>query len=170
MPPSDLPAPTERPLPTAEDFPASGPYSLAAPGPRFGGRAFDLALLSAPALIVIALSTHTVSGQLQIDVPLWLLPALAVVAVAYETISVALTGRTLGKAIAGLRVVRYTDGRRPTPAQSLLRSLPPWCALAFPFGPFSVAAMLLVFGTGIGGSLHRGLPDQAGGTIVISTR
>lgn len=169
MPPSES-APTERPLPSAEDFPATGPYSLAAPGPRFGGRALDLALLATPALLVIALTTRTVAGQLQLDVPMWLLPALAGLGIVYETLTVALFGRTIGKAVAGLRVARYTDGQRPMFTQALLRSMPPWCALALPLGPFSVAAMLLVFGTGVGGSLHRGLPDQAGGTIVISTR
>ena len=43
--------------------------------------------------------------------------------------------------------------------------------LALPLGPFSIAAFLGVYGSGIGGGdLHRGLPDQAGGTLVISTR
>ena len=169
MPPSE-PAPTERPLPTAEDFPATGPYSLAAPGPRFAGRALDLALLAAPALLVVALTTSIVGDQLQFDVPIWLLPAVAAVGVVYEALCVAAFGRTLGKAVAGLRVVRYTDGQRPAPAQALLRAMPPWGALALPLGPFSIAAMVCVFGTGVGGALHRGLPDQAGGTIVISTR
>jgi len=36
-----------RKSPTAKDFPASGPFSLAAPGPRFGARALDLAVIVA---------------------------------------------------------------------------------------------------------------------------
>ncbi len=67
-------------------------------------------------------------------------------------------------------MVRYTDGKAPTANQALLRALVPWSALALPIGPFAVAALLVVYGTGIGGELHRGLPDQAGGTLVISTR
>ena len=57
-----------------------------------------------------------------------------------------------------------------TPPQALLRGLVPWSVLALPLGPFSVAAFLGVYSTGVSGSLHRGIPDQAGGTLVISTR
>ena len=102
--------------------------------------------------------------------PSWLLPATAAVGVLYEFVSVAWRSRTPGKWLLGLRVVRYTDGKKPTPAQALLRALLPWSVLALPLGPFSIAAFLGVYGTGIGGELHRGLPDQAGGTLVISTR
>ena len=51
----------------------------------------------------------------------------------------------------GLRVARYTDGKKPTPAQALLRALLPWSVLALPLGPFSIAAFLGVYGTGIAG-------------------
>ena len=79
--------------------------------------------------------------------------------------------RTPGKWLAGLRIARYTDGRKPTPAQALLRAILPWSILALPLGIFSVAAFLVVYGSSVGGgALHRGLPDQAGGTLVISTR
>jgi uncharacterized RDD family membrane protein YckC len=171
MPQSDPePVPGERRLPTAEDFPASGPYSLGAPGPRFGARAVDLALIALPVGIVIAVATESVEGQIQVDVPVWLLPAAAVLGTLYEFVSVAWRSRTLGKWLMGLRIVRYTDGQRPTPSQALLRGLVPWSVLALPLGPFSLAAFLGVYSTGASGSLHRGIPDQAGGTLVISTR
>jgi uncharacterized RDD family membrane protein YckC len=160
----------QRRLPKAEDFPATGPYSLAAPGPRFGARAVDLTLVAVPALIVVALSFETVADQTRLDVPEWLLPAVALLGALYEFVSVLLWSRTPGKWLLGLRVVRYTDGQKPTAAQALLRGLLPWSVLALPLGPFSIAAFLGVYGTGIGGELHRGLPDQAGGTLVISTR
>jgi len=99
-----------RRVPTAKDFPKTGPFSLAAPGPRFGARALDLS------------------------------------------------------------VVRYVDGGRPTATQCGLRALLPWSVLALPLGPFAVGAVALVYGTGIGGELHRGWPDRVGGTLVISTR
>ena len=172
MPPSETSEPVgeQRRLPTAKDFPASGPYSLAAPGPRFGARALDLAAIAVPAAIVVAITSTQVGGQFHIDVPLWLIPAAIALGVVYEALSVAWRGRTPGKWLLGLRVVRYTDGKAPTANQALLRALVPWVALALPIGPFAVAALLVVYGTGIGGELHRGLPDQAGGTLVISTR
>lgn len=159
-----------RRLPTAKDFPPSGPFSLAAPGPRFGARALDLALIAMPGLIVLAATATTVDRQLELHVPAWLGPALIALGVVYEFVCVSIAGRTLGKILLGLRVVRYTDGRRPTPVQSLLRALLPWSTLALPLGPFVIGAFLLVYGSGVSGDLHRGLPDQAGGTLVISTR
>ena len=171
MPPSDDAGPlAPRKVPTAEDFPASGPFSLAAPGPRFGARGLDLALVFAPALVVIALTTRTVGSQVNLDVPWWLGPAVAALGALVETVSVAVGQRTMGKALFGLRIVRYVDGGRPTVAQAALRALVPWSILALPLGPFVLAAFLCVYGTGIGGSLHRGWPDLAGGTLVLSTR
>jgi hypothetical protein len=42
--------------------------------------------------------------------------------------------------------------------------------LALPLGPFSFSAFVVVYGTSLAGDLHRGIPDQAAGTIIISTR
>ena len=172
MPPSDQTDPIEAPrkVPTAKDFPKSGPFSLAAPGPRFGARGLDLSLIALPALIVVAVTARTIDGQLQLDVPLWLAPAALAVGVAYEFLFVAFAQRTLGKMLFGLKVVQYVDGGRPRVAQSFLRALVPWSVLALPLGPFGVGALLLVYGTGLSGELHRGWPDVAGGTLVISTR
>jgi len=164
------PISSPRKSPTAKDFPASGPFSLAAPGPRFGARAVDLAVIALPVLIVIALTAKTIDGQLQFASPGWLLPAALAFGVAYDFIFTFFAQRTLGKMVFGLRVVRYVDGGRPTASQSGLRALLPWTPLALPLGPFGFAVVLMVYGTGIGGELHRGWPDAVGGTLVISTR
>ena len=164
------PVSAPRKAPTAKDFPATGPFSLAAPGPRFGARALDLAVIALPVLLVIALTAKTINGQLQLDVPTWLLPATLAFAVVYEFLFVVIAQRTLGKMLLGLKVVRYVDGARPTPTQCGLRALLPWSPLAFPLGPFGAAAVLMIYGTGIGGELHRGWSDLVGGTLVISTR
>ncbi len=172
MQPSDRsdPVGTPRRVPTAKDFPARGPFSLAAPGPRFGARAFDLGIVVLPALLTIALMARTIDGQLQLDVPWWLLPVTLGVGVLYEFLFVSIAQRTPGKMLFGLKVVRYVDGGRPRAMQSGLRALLPWSILALPIGPFAFAGVLVVYGTGIGGELHRGWPDQAGGTLIISTR
>jgi len=172
MPPSDPPVPlgTERRAPTVKDFPARGPFSLAAPAQRFGARALDLAVIAAPALIVLAFTSQIVDGQLQLEAPSWLGPAVICLGVLYEFVSVALAGREIGKWLFGLKVVRFIDGGRPRPAQAFLRALVPWSMLALPLGPFAFGLFVLVYGSGIGGALHRGVPDQAGGTLVISTR
>ena len=171
MPPSE-PEPVSGPRrpPRPQDFPRTGPYSLAAPGPRFGARALDLCVVAVPALVVVAVTIRDVAGQPQLDVPAWLGPATLALGVLYEFASVVWFSRTPGKWLLGLRVVRYTDGRPPDPGQALLRALVPWTVLALPLGPFALAAFLLVYGSGVSGELHRGLPDHAAGTLVISTR
>jgi uncharacterized RDD family membrane protein YckC len=172
MPPSDQidPLGAPRKVPTAADFPKSGPFSLAAPGPRFGARALDLSVIALPVLIVIAVTARTVDGQLQLEVPSWLMPATLALGVIYEFLFVVVAQRSLGKMLFGLKVVRFVDGGRPTASQSALRALLPWSVLALPLGPFAVGALLLIYGTGVSADLHRGWPDAAGGTLVISTR
>ena len=58
MQPSEQTDPMGAPrrVPTAKDFPKTGPFSLAAPGPRFGARALDLSVVALPVLIVIAIT------------------------------------------------------------------------------------------------------------------
>jgi uncharacterized RDD family membrane protein YckC len=165
-------ATTEAPrkVPGVEDFPATGPNSLAAPGPRFGARGIDLVIVAAPALVVVALSVTVRSREvIDVDLPVWLPWMVLGVGIAYEFVMLALWGRTLGKWLFGLRVARYTDGKRPDPGQALLRSLVPWAPFAFPV-PFAFAIVLGMWATAARGALHRGVPDQAAGTIVVATR
>ena len=169
---SDQPEPlrAQRKVPTAKDFPKSGPFSLAAPGLRFGARALDLSVVALPVLIVIAVTARAIDGQVQLQIPEWLVPATIAYAVVYEVLFSFIAQRSPGKMVFGLKVVRYVDGGRPTPTQNVLRAILPWSVLALPFGPFAFGAVLIVYGTGIGGELHRGWPDKAAGTLVISTR
>ncbi len=156
-------------LPEAKDFPATGANSLAAPGPRFGARGVDLAIVVTPALVVVALSVTASAERVEIDTPTWLPWLVLGVGVVYEFVMLALWGRTLGKWMFGLRVARYTDGKKPDPSQALLRALVPWTPMALPL-PFGLAIVLGLWASGIQGSLHRGIPDRAGGTVVIATR
>ena len=171
MPLSDgvTPQSEQRRVPTAKDFPATGPFSLAAAGPRFAARAVDLCIVGLPALVVIAFIMKVDNGALHLDVPLWLGPATFAFGSLYEALFVGTLGRTPGKALFGLRVVRLVDGGRPVPERSLLRGMIPWSCVALPLGAFAVPAMLAVYGW-VSGELHRSISDHAAGTIVISTR
>ena len=68
MQPSEQTGPMGAPrrVPTAKDFPKTGPFSLAAPGPRFGARALDLSVVALPVLIVIAITAKSINGQLEL--------------------------------------------------------------------------------------------------------
>ena len=171
MPPSDgvVPPGESRRVPTARDFPASGPFSLASAGPRFAARAVDLCVVGLPALLFIAFNTRVVNDALTFNLPIWLGPATFALGALYEALFVGLAGRTPGKMLFGLRVVRLIDGSRPDLERSLVRGMVPWCFVALPIGAFSVPAMLSAYGW-VGGELHRGLADHAAGTVVISTR
>ena len=63
MQPSEPTGQVEAPrrVPTAKDFPKTGPFSLAAPGPRFGARALDLALVALPVLVVVAITARSIA-------------------------------------------------------------------------------------------------------------
>lgn len=172
MPPNDAMNPPEGPRrPTAaSDFPRTGPFSLAAPGPRHAARAIDLVLVAFPALVYIASSTRYVQGSFEFDAPLWFAPAVFALGSLYEFLGVALWGRTPGKWMFGLKVVRIVDGRRPTPSQAMLRAMVPWSIIVLPLGVFTLPGLLIAFGSANAGDLHRGIADHAGGTLVISTR
>ncbi len=155
---------------SAADFPRTGPFSLAAPGPRFAARAIDLLAVSFPALVYLAFATSYTNARFEFGPLLWLGPALFLFGSFYEFVGVAAFGRTPGKAIFGLRVVRMIDGKRPDMPQALLRAMTPWVFIALPLGVFCVPGVLVAYGSATAGELHRGLPDHAGGTLVLSTR
>ncbi|CAB4323049.1 MAG: hypothetical protein F2520_03935 [Actinobacteria bacterium] len=171
MQPNDGVAPLnqERRPPTAKDFPASGPFSLAAAGARFASRAVDLSVIGLPVLTYLAFITTVVDGTVRCEVPLWLGPATFAFGALYEALFVSTLGRTPGKWLFGLRVVRLIDGGRPDPDRALLRGMVPWSFVALPLGAFAVPATLGTFGW-VSGELHLSIADRAAGTVVISTR
>jgi uncharacterized RDD family membrane protein YckC len=171
MPPNDglTPADGPRRPSSAADFPSTGPFSLAAPVPRFAARAIDLLAVSFPVLVYLAVVTTYTDGKFEFGPLVWLGFAVFIVGSVYEFVGVALWGRTPGKWIFGLKVVRLADGQRPWATQALLRGLVPWSVLALPLGALAVPCLVLIYGS-VPGDLHRGIPDHAAGTLVISTR
>lgn len=80
----------------------------------------------------------------------------------YEVILVAVWGRTLGKQLMGLEVVRDRDGGRPGFGRSLLRNLVPTLLLV---GFFPLYPLPYVLATVIGD--HRWPHDRLAGTRVV---
>ena len=106
------------------------------------------------------------------ETPFVLLAATIAVEVVYETVLVALSGRTLGKLLFGLRVARYSDGKKPTFAQAALRALLPAAGGAVGVAATRLAGIgaLPVLASAFFDPLRRGWHDQAGGTLVVRTR
>ena len=91
---------------------------------------------------------------------------LVAVPILYETVMVAAAGRTVGKMLLGLHVVRRSDGGRPGWLPALTRGTPSGVLAAGP----TVAAVLMVLSIlpMVGDTrLQRSLQDRIAGTVVV---
>lgn len=88
--------------------------------------------------------------------------ATFLVYVLHEVVLVALWGRTLGKQVMGLEVVRVDDGGRPGLRRSFLRNLVPTLLLVgfFPLYPLPYVAAAIA-------KDHRWPHDRLAGTRVV---
>ena len=105
-------------------------------------------------------------------------PFMLAVTAIYTIGTVALTGRTLGKRLFGLRVADVETGGVPAPGAAVIRWVVPAApglllALA-PGGvpdavavPLSLAPLVIYWGVLLG-PLHRGLHDRAASTVVTA--
>jgi uncharacterized RDD family membrane protein YckC len=163
-------------LPRLEDFPEAGPNALATFQQRGFARVVDELLITLPliavASVVVQASSDGSVPPEDLKIPLLLSAGVFAVLIVYEIIGVALWGQTLGKLMFGIRVARYTDGNRPTWAQSALRCLL-WAApgaAGLALLSLSAVGALPIFLTAWRDPLRRALHDEAGGTIVVRTR
>jgi uncharacterized RDD family membrane protein YckC len=132
-------------------------------GQRLGGRLVD-GLLLLPLWLVLAIAVH---GD-----ALWIVSAIVVAG--YEIVSVATTGKTIGKYIVGTRVVSASHNRDIRVWQATVRYL----VLSAPVAILAVAHMTfaaegwtaIVILPILRPPMHRGLHDLAARTIVIPTR
>ena len=91
--------------------------------------------------------------------------AVTAVALVYQTVMIALFGRTVGKLALGTRVVRSVDGARPVWTEAVMRALLPLSLGAIPsVGLFLV---VLVYSLALWTPLRQGLHDKAAGTLVV---
>ena len=93
---------------------------------------------------------------------------LAMITVAYptyEVVSVAVFGKTVGMAVAGIEVVSTRDGSTPTLGQSLGRFVALTAPLLIPFA--GIVASFVVLLAGSRHPLKQGWHDQAADTVVV---
>jgi uncharacterized RDD family membrane protein YckC len=132
---------------------------LATVGSRAAARIID-------AVVVVAFSgaVAVLTGGVG-DVPGWIRYATVGFGVAYEGLLVAGSGRTLGKRVAGVRVVDARTGAVPGLGRSLVRAAPYLLALVPVVGAF----WSLVYVTAVWRPRRQGWHDSAAGTIVVTT-
>ncbi len=91
--------------------------------------------------------------------------ALTSGAFVYETVMIAMLGRTVGKMALGTRVVRLVDGRRPGWSEAAMRALVPLAFGAIP--KIGVFLGVMVYSLAMWNPLRQGLHDKAAGTLVV---
>jgi uncharacterized RDD family membrane protein YckC len=158
-----------RPPPRPQDFPPSGPNSLASLVQRLGGWLLDILITIVPAsaalLPFVDLEELVETGE----VPVFARAVPILVWLVYEVVLLPWFGRTLGCWVVGVRVARYADGKNPSIEQSLLRALLPASIAVIPL-PIINMGWIVVYMGALYNPLRRGFQDFAGGTIVIRTR
>ena len=124
----------------------------------------DLAMIGLPVLLGAVEMLH--GGDRLSDADALVLGVMAsVMTVVYHTAGVALTGRTVGKALMSCRVVRSDTGGRVTWSHAAIRALVVAVGLALP--ALVLPALAVIFGAAVFDRWRRGLHDRAAGTIVV---
>ncbi len=164
-------------MPTGPDsFPARGVNSLATVGQRGLARLLDVAVLGVPYLFVafsiLLITTDAASdpeAPLSPQTSAWLWGGGIALAIVYETICVTFWGRTLGKLVLGVRVVRLVNGRCPLWWEAAIRIALPGAVAVIP-SPLAKAAALTLFVVAGFDPLRRNVCDRAAGTVVVRSR
>lgn len=159
------------------ELPAGGTVKLASPAARFGARMFDLFVLFVINMIVwfTSVDWDEVSDEVQQETPdlaalepgvIWWVMVL--IWFLYETASVALWGRTLGKRIAGIRVVNAQTGAIPGWGKAIGRWAVPGIPAAQNFiWPIGALWWILCNVSLTWDRVYQGWHDKAAGTLVI---
>ena len=149
---ADPPLPSGTPPDGAQEFVLQEP--LGSVLSRLAARLFDAALMLLAVLVGIPLPN---GGRIAV---------LVAVPILYETIMVATAGRTAGKMIMGLHVVRRSDGGPPEWVPALARGTPAGILAAGP--QVAAVVMVLCLLPMVGDMrLHRSLQDRIARTVVV---
>jgi uncharacterized RDD family membrane protein YckC len=139
--------------------------TLAPIGRRVGGLILDQVIVILPVVVVVLAVGFTPSDGVTSDSLLFFNVTVTSVAFVYETLMIALVGRTVGKIALGTRVVRLMDGGRPGWSEAAMRALVPLSLGAIP--QVGVLLAVLVYSLALWNPLRQGLHDKAAGTLVV---
>lgn len=157
-------------LATAAGFPpheaVGGPHIAYAPAPvtrRAAARLIDFFFGVALFVgLVVAVSAAAGPSPDGTGVMIVAIVATFLAYLLYEVVPVALLGRTLGKQLIGLEVVRVDDGRRPGFGRAFLRNLVPTLLLVGFFPLYPLPYVVAAFAKD-----HRWPHDRLAGTRVV---
>lgn len=153
--------------PPSTEWRAHGPLADGPLGKRAAARLVDFAIgVALLVAMVVAVSTAAGPSPDGTGVMLVSIVCTFFVYLSYEVLLVGFLGRTLGKQLMGLEVVRVGDGGRPGLRRSFLRHLLPMLLLVgfFPLYPLPYIAAAMA-------KDHRWPHDRLAGTrVVVSSR
>ncbi len=132
---------------------------------RAGGLVIDQILVALPVFAVVVAVGFTPSDSVTSKSLLVFNIAVTSLGIVYETLMIALLGRTVGKLAMGTRVVRLIDGGRPGWSEAVMRALVPLSLGAIP--RVGVFLGVLVYSIALWNPLRQGLHDKAAGTLVV---
>jgi uncharacterized RDD family membrane protein YckC len=132
---------------------------------RAGGLVLDQIIVALPVAVVVVALGFTPSDHVTSRSLLLFSLALTAVGLVYETVMIALLGRTVGKLALGTRVVRVVDGGRPGWSEATMRALLPLSLSAVP--RVGVLLWSFVYSLAMWNPLRQGLHDKAAGTLVV---
>lgn len=132
---------------------------------RVGALVLDQVIVALPVVLVIVAAGFKPSDTVTSQSLLVFNIAVTAVALVYQTVMIALLGRTVGKLALGTRVVRATDGARPGWTEAIMRALVPLSLGAIP--RVGVFLVVLVYSLAMWNPLRQGLHDKAAGTLVV---
>ncbi len=132
---------------------------------RVGGLVIDQILVALPVFAVVVAVGFTPSNKVTSESLLVFNIAVTSLAFVYQTLMIALVGRSVGKIAMGTRVVRLVDGGRPSWWEAVMRALVPLSLGAIP--RVGVFLGVLVYSIALWNPLRQGLHDKAAGTLVV---
>lgn len=145
------------------DVPPPALRPLAGLGRRVAARLLDGLLVVLVSAVPILLTADIDIDEGVFDTPSWLTWSMWLAGVAYEVLAVALTGKTLGKYLLGIRVVDENSAGLPDLGQAARRATPTLLGAL----PFLGSLSFLLYLPALWNPRRKGLHDAIAGTVVV---
>jgi uncharacterized RDD family membrane protein YckC len=150
-----------------EGRPISGTGAVAPVWQRAIARLIDVFITFNVAGFLAFLIVRPAEGDSSLLTTLTFAGVFWVLAALYEAGMVAWRGQTLGKMLLRLRIVRRTDGARPTPGEALVRYAVPTVWLLLPLPLVGQLMWMVVYLSSIPNVRRQGWHDKAAATLVV---
>lgn len=150
-----------------EGRPISGTGAVAPVWQRAIARLIDVFITFNVAGFLAFLIVRPAEGDSSLLTTLTFAGVFWVLAALYEAGMVAWRGQTLGKMLLRLRIVRRTDGARPTPGEALVRYAVPTVWLLLPLPLVGQLMWMVVYLSSIPNVRRQGWHDKAASTLVV---